>query len=273
MLGAIIGDYVGSAYEDVGIKTTDFPWTHAHSNFTDDTVLTVAVADALLHGFDMANTLRCYGRAHMDAGYGVRFLCWIINEQAPSDSYGNGSAMRVSPCGWLYNSMEETLAKARMSALPTHAHPEGIKGAEAIASCIFLLRRGADKGVIHRHVHDVYYPLDFTLDSIRATYKFDASCQGSVPQAIEAFLESWDFESAVRLAVSLGGDSDTLAAMAGSLAEAAYGIPDALARPIIRKLPDDLAAVLKAFFFATGRTLPEGSRRSRKDGANFGMNA
>lgn len=248
MLGAIIGDYVGSIYEWHNVKTTDFPLFSPKCRFTDDSVMTVAVADALMNGQDVAASLRRYGRLFPRAGYGGRFRQWLASDDAPAyGSFGNGSAMRVSPAGWMADSLEDALRLAELSALPTHDHPEGLRGAKVVAGCIWQLRHGMGKDDLRRWVGEQGYALNFTLDEIRPRYKFDVTCQGSVPQAIEAFLEAEDFEQAIRLAVSIGGDSDTLACIAGALAEAFYGVPPALGEHVIGKMPPALREPTQAF--------------------------
>ena len=232
MYGAIIGDIVGSVYEWNRIKTKDFPLFSAKSDFTDDSVMTVAIASAILRSrreeipFRKAavEEMQSFGRRYPNRGYGGRFHRWLYsNHPKPYGSYGNGSAMRVSPCGLIARSLEEAVAMACESAEVTHNHAEGIKGAEAVAAAIYLARTGADKAEIREYVQREYYPLDGTLDEIRPGYHFDVTCQGSVPEALTAFLESESYGDAIRGAVSLGGDSDTQAAIAGSVAWAYYG--------------------------------------------------
>jgi ADP-ribosylglycohydrolase len=255
-MGAIIGDIVGSVYEWHNIKTKDFPLFRDDCFFTDDTVMTLAVAEGLLNGGerdDFIDAMKKYGRLYPNAGYGGRFGGWLFSDsREPYNSFGNGSAMRVSPCGWLMDcgfSARTGLwpsngwEKARLSAAVTHNHPEGIKGALAVADAIFLCRfyfggycidygtpinddPAECKRRVKEHIEREYgYDLSRTLDEIRPGYRFNETCQETVPQAIIAFLESTDFEDAIRNAISLGGDSDTLAAITGSIAEAAYGIP------------------------------------------------
>jgi ADP-ribosylglycohydrolase len=232
------------------MKSTDFPLFSPESIFTDDTVLTVAVADRILHGKDYAATLKEYGRRYPNAGYGGMFYQWLYEPgSAPYKSYGNGSAMRVSPVGFAFNTIEEVLTEAQRSAEVTHNHPEGIKGAQAIASAIFLARTGKEKKEIAGYIEGQFgYNLRQTLDEIRPSYHFDETCQGSVPQAIIAFLESTDYEDAVRKAVSLGGDSDTLACMAGGIAQAYYGrIADCIVREVRQILDEDLLTIVDEF--------------------------
>ncbi|MFQ5716748.1 MAG: ADP-ribosylglycohydrolase family protein [Nitrospinales bacterium] len=224
MIGAIAGDIIGSVYESRNIKTAEFPLFHDDCAFTDDTVLTVALADSILRGVDYVDKLKEYYSLYPDAGYGRGFIVWANSpSREPYNSWGNGAAMRVSPVGFAYDSLEEVLAQAKKSAEATHNHPEGIKGAQAVASAIYLARRGASKAEIKTYIETAFqYKLDESLDSIRKWYEFDSSCQGSTPQAITAFLESADYEDAVRKAVSIGGDSDTIACMAGGIAQAYY---------------------------------------------------
>ena len=250
MLGTIAGDIIGSVYESGWMKSTDFPLFSPESTFTDDTVLTVAVADLILHGKDYAATLREYGRRYPNAGYGGMFCHWLYKPvSAPYMSYGNGSAMRVSPVGFAFNTIEEVLTEAQRSAEVTHNHPEGIKGAQAIALAIFLARTGKEKKEIAGYIEGQFgYNLRQTLDEIRPSYHFDETCQGSVPQAIIAFLESTDYEDAVRKAVSLSGDSDTLACMAGGIAQAHYGrIADCIVREVRQILDEDLLTIVDEF--------------------------
>ena len=258
MYGAILGDIVGSPYEfDCNnYKAKDFPLFSRRSDFTDDTVMTLAVAKALLstRGQDdaaikaaLVHEMQRLGRAYPDRGYGTHFGGWLYEDDPqPYQSYGNGSAMRVSPAAWLATDMAETLRLARLTAQVTHDHPEGIKGAQAAAAAIFLARTGHDKAEIKAHVERKFgYDLSRTCDEIRPTYHHVESCQETVPQAITAFLESTDFEDALRTAVSLGGDSDTLAAITGSIAEAAYGIPDWIKDKAYSYLDEPLKDVLR----------------------------
>lgn len=256
MLGAIAGDIIGSIYEGSPIKTTDFPLFGPHSRFTDDTVLTIATAEALLNGLDYAAVYRAYGRRYPDAGYGGSFIHWIFADQAgPYQSWGNGSAMRVSPIGWAFDTPDEVLAEAERSAAVTHNHPEGLKGAQATALAVYLARTGHDKAALKQEIERRFgYNLSRSLAEIRPGYRFDVSCQGSVPEAIIAFLEATDVEQAIRLAISLGGDSDTLACLAGAIAEAYFGpVPAGMAAEVQRRLPADLLAVVEAFSGRYGR--------------------
>jgi ADP-ribosylglycohydrolase len=256
MLGAILGDIVGSPYEfdQNNIKTTDFPLFGRHSHFTDDTVMTLAVAEGLMNGYDdqkrteeeLVTAMQKYGKLYPHAGYGARFSGWLSDETPrPYMSYGNGSAMRVSAVAWMFDNLEQVERYARISACVTHNHPEGIKGAEATAAAVYLARTGKSKVEIKQYVEKTYqYDLNRTLDEIRPNYHHVESCQETVPEAIIAFLESSDFEDALRKAVSLGGDSDTLAAIAGSIAEAFYGIPAVLKGKAWSMLDETLKRVL-----------------------------
>jgi ADP-ribosylglycohydrolase len=255
MLGAIAGDVIGSIYEHRPIKTTRFPLFHPLCRFTDDTVLTVALADSILHDIPYVDLLKRYYRAYPGAGYGGSFHQWAQSERSdPYNSWGNGSAMRVSPVGLAFDTMEEVLDQAKRSAEVTHDHPEGIKGAQAVAAAVFLARTGNTKEQIKSYVETTFgYHLDTPLDVIRPKYQFHVSCQKSVPQAIRAFLESDAFEDAVRKAISLGGDSDTLACMAGGIAQAYYGgVPEAIARRVYEILDVHLGTVTRKFMESFG---------------------
>ncbi len=255
MLGAIAGDIIGSAYEFIGMKSKDFLLFPKGCSFTDDTVMTLAVAEALMSAAGDAEaferqtvrSMRRFGRAYPDSGYGIRFGGWLEMENPqPYNSFGNGSAMRVSSVGWAFPSLEETERYAAVSARVTHNHPEGIKGAQAAAAAIFLARSGASKSEIRTYIARRHgYDLDRTVDSIRPAYRFDESCQRTVPEAIVAFLEAADFEDAVRNAVSLGGDADTLACITGSIAEAAFGVPEQIKTRARGYLDAPLLAVLE----------------------------
>ena len=250
MLGAIAGDIIGSVFEANPIKTTDFELFSDGSRFTDDTVLTIATADALLKGLDYAEAYRTYGCRYPRAGYGGAFIKWLMTADAPPyNSWGNGSAMRVSPVGFAGKTMEEVLREAAKSAAVTHNHPQGIKGAQAVAAAIFMGRCGQSRKEIRRFVTDHFaYDLKPTIDQIRPGYYFDVSCQGSVPQAIIAFLESTDVEDAIRLAISLGGDSDTQGCIAGGIAYAYYGEMAAETQRQVRdRLPRNFLAILDEF--------------------------
>ena len=275
MLGAIVGDIVGSVYEWDNIKTKDFPLFRDDCFFTDDTVMTCAVAEAIMNGGqkdDFIDSMKKYGRMYPDAGYGARFDAWIhSNDRSPYNSFGNGSAMRVSPCAWVMDcsfcartgAWPSRRALARLSAEVTHNHPEGIKGAMATSDAIFMCRYYFGgycgdyeqpindnpiecKRLIKEHIEQQYgYNLSQSLDETRPTYHFNETCQNTVPQAIIAFLESTDFEDAIRNAISLGGDSDTLAAITGSIAEAAYGIPEWIKDKAYSYLDEPLKEVLR----------------------------
>lgn len=250
IIGAIAGDIIGSVYEFDNIKTIDFPLFIPASDYTDDTVLTVAVADCICNKKPFANTIWEYGRAYPNRGYGGNFIQWLYSENPePYGSYGNGSAMRVSPVGFAFDTMEEVLEMAKQTAAVSHNHPEGIKGAQAVAATIFLAKQKKSKQKIKNFLSETFdYDLDFTLNDIRPLYSFDVSCQGSVPQAIVAFLESDDFENAVRLAISIGGDSDTIACIAGGIAAAFYKeIPQEITENVLRMLPGEFIAVLNDF--------------------------
>ena len=252
MLGAIIGDIVGSVYEWNNIKTKEFTLFGPKCFFTDDTVMTLAVAEGLMNGgsaeaFVLA--MKKYGRLYPDAGYGGRFEKWLLSEKShPYNSFGNGSAMRVSPVAWAFDNISDVEQYAEISAAVTHNHPEGIKGAQATAAAIFLARNEKSKEDIQAYIENKYgYDLSRTLDEIRPRYCFNESCQETVPEAIIAFLESTDFEDAIRNAISLGGDSDTLAAITGSIAEAAYGIPEEIKEKALSILDEPLIRVYLRF--------------------------
>lgn len=292
MYGAILGDIIGSPYEfDANnIKTKEFPLFRFDSQFTDDSVMTIAVADALLrikalpadgsgrdhvegddelseiaadnksgaHSADdereieerfiMTQSLKRWGNRYPDAGYGARFIWWLRSGEGPYNSFGNGSAMRVSPAGWLYDTIDETLKMAELSAAVTHDHPEGIKGAQAVAAVIYLARTGADKSDIKTYIEDRFgYDLSRTCDEIRPEYHHVETCQKTVPEAVTAFLEGNDFEDVIRTAVSLGGDCDTLTCIAGSMAEAYYGVPEELKDECRSRVTPEMLEVLDAF--------------------------
>ncbi len=250
MIGAIAGDVIGSVHEYISTKTKDFPLFDPKCFFTDDSVLTVALADALLHDLDYAVTLKDYYRRYPDAGYGTSFHIWAAsNSSEPYNSWGNGSAMRVSPAAYVAKSLDEALELAEQSAAVTHNHPEGIRGAQATAAAIFLARTGHEKSDIKEFVESSCgYDLQQSLDNIRPTYTFDESCQGTVPQAIIAFLEAKDFEDAIRNAISLGGDADTLACITGSMAEPYFGgVPGDIRDFALSRLDDELLEVVMAF--------------------------
>ncbi len=258
MYGAILGDIIGSPYEfDMGSKTKEFPLFSKRSTFTDDSVMTIAVAEAFLGVPDddevirkrLIDAMQKYGALYPHAGYGLRFSDWLDSEAPmPYNSWGNGSAMRVSAVAWLYNDLETVRHMARLSAEVTHNHPEGIKGAEATASAIFLARTGYTKDRIRQYIENEFsYALNRTCDEIRPTYHHVESCMETVPEAITAFLEGDSFEDVIRTAVSLGGDCDTLTCIAGSIAEAFYGVSDDLKKECMSRLPQDLLEVLIRF--------------------------
>lgn len=250
MLGALAGDIIGSRFEWNNLRSKDFELFTAECRFTDDSVHTVALAQSLLTGVGYQQLLREYFQHYPEAGYGGRFRAWAASgETRPYWSFGNGAAMRVSPVAWFYQDLSSVLRAAEQSAAVTHDHPEGIKGAQAVAGTIFLARRGAEKQEIRRYVSATFgYELQATLDQLRPGFRFDVSCQGTVPPALIAFLESTDFEDAIRNAVSLGGDSDTLACIAGSVAEAFYGgVPEPIRAEVWGRLDQRLGAVVEQF--------------------------
>lgn len=258
MIGAIAGDIIGAPYERHNI-TVETGWPlfdeGARSRFTDDTVLTVATADAILTGADYGAKYREWYRRYPDRGFGPGFRRWAGSDRdEPYGSLGNGSAMRVSPVAWAFDALEEVLGEARRSAEVTHNHPEGIQGAQAVAAAVFLARTGSPKDEIRAFVEGTFgYRLDIGLDELRAHHKPDATCPGSVPQALTAFLVSSDWEDAVRKAVSLGGDSDTVASMAGAVAEAFYGgVPPGIRDEALGRLDEPLLRVVRAFCRAVG---------------------
>lgn len=264
MLGAIIGDICGSVYEFNNCKDYDKIVLFKKGCFpTDDSVMTVAVAQALMdyESYNgpkgaredalenmLVHSMRYYGNIFPMAGYGGRFINWLFeSDPSPYGSFGNGSAMRVSSAGWLYDSMEETLKMAEITAKVTHNHPEGIKGAKAVAGAVYLARKGGSKAEIKEFVESLGYDLSFTIDDIRPTYRFNETCQKSVPQGIKCFLESTDFEQCIRLTISLGGDCDTTAAMSGAIAEAYYGIPEWMKERALTYLPDPMLTQYRRF--------------------------
>jgi ADP-ribosylglycohydrolase len=250
MLGAIAGDVIGSFYEHHPTKTIDFQLFNEHSRFTDDSVMTVAVANAILQAGDYGESMRDFGRKYPRAGYGPSFLEWIFqSESRPYNSWGNGSAMRVSPVGFAFDTLNEVLSEAKRSAEVSHDHPEGIKGAQATALAVFLARTGESKESIRKEIaRRFHYDLERTVEQIRPSYEFDVSCQGTVPEAIVCFLDSTDYEDGIRKAVSLGGDSDTLSCITGGIAHAYYkSIPPEISRRVRELLPVDLLSVLDNF--------------------------
>lgn len=278
MYGAILGDIIGSPFEfDRGDKTKEFELFTEGCGFTDDTVMTIAIGKALLAVGTDASEMEIkkaviaemcdWGKRYPNAGYGARFRYWLKDKNPkPYNSFGNGSAMRVSAAGWLYRSLGRTREVARYTAEVTHNHPEGIKGAEATASCIFMARNGATKEEIKAYVEQEFqYNLDRKLDDIRPGFHMDESCQGTVPESIIAFLESDGFEDAIRNAVSLGGDTDTLAAITGSIAEAFYGLPLLAAAECKERIPEEMREVMECFddFPGRGRCPGKSSRAFR----------
>ena len=272
MYGAILGDIIGSPYEFSKLKkkkAKDFPLFSRFSRFTDDSVMTMAVAEALMIAVDegvisssgadisaenavkelLVDSLKKWGRTYPNAGYGGRFFNWLFSEdREPYYSYGNGSAMRVSSAGWLFEDLDTTRLVARWTAEVTHDHPEGIKGAESTAACIYLARTGHDKAYIKKYVvREFGYDLERTCDGIRPGYYFDVSCQGSVPESIISFLEGEEYEDTVRNAVSLGGDTDTMGCIAGGIAEAYYGVPEDLKDQCLERVTEPMRDVLKRF--------------------------
>lgn len=256
MLGAILGDIVGSRWEFQAYKSKLFPlFTSGKNDYTDDSVMTLAIAEALLtgaHGYALAQKtvalMQDYGRRYPGRGYGGRFVGWLVDDDPqPYNSFGNGSAMRVSACAYAAKTLEEAKDLSYIVTAVTHSHPEGIKGAEATTVAIWMALHGATKDEIRAEIEAHYYPLNFTLDEIRPSYRFNEICQDTVPQAIVSFLEAEDFEDTLRNAVSLGGDADTLAAIAGSIAEAYFGLPEQLRERGLSYLPDELASVVERF--------------------------
>lgn len=250
MLGAIAGDIIGSVYEWNNIKTKEFPLISPDCFFTDDSVLTIALAEAILTGEPYDRKLRQYYHAYPDRGYGGSFKQWAETPEAePYNSWGNGAAMRISPAGFIATNIHEVFRLAEQYTAVTHNHPEGIKGAQATAAAIYLARTGRSKAEIAAYVRTTFsYDLSRHVDEIRPDYTFDVSCQGTVPQAIRAFLDSTDYEDAIRTAISLGGDSDTLACITGGIAQAFYGeIPSAVEELVYAVLDEPLAQVVRAF--------------------------
>ncbi len=250
LVGAIAGDMVGSLYEVRSIKTKEFPLFSRRSRFTDDSVLTIAIADALLSDGRFAGSLKRWGRRYPDAGYGGSFHRWLLSDDnEPYNSWGNGSAMRVSAVGYACDAVASVLQQAEQTAVVTHNHPEGVKGAQAVALSVFLARSGMDKQQIKNEMTKRFnYDLNRPLEHIRPRYQFDVSCQGSVPESLIAFIESVDYEDAIRNAVSLGGDSDTMACIAGAIAQAYYGgVPQWIVDAVEERLTEDLLEVVNRF--------------------------
>lgn len=252
MLGAIIGDIVGSVYEFNNYRAKDFtPFFHPQASYTDDTVCTVAVADALLSGRHPGQVLKDWGTRYWEnGGWGGRFAIWLESDSLePYNSFGNGAAMRVAPAGLLARTLEECVELSNWVTAVTHNHPEGMKGAAATASAVHMARSGFSQTAIRKYVADHFgYDMDRSVDDIRPTYRFNETCQNTVPEALICVLEASDFEDAIRNAISIGGDSDTVAAIAGGVAEALFGIPDDIAAQGWRYLPEDMRAVLTASY-------------------------
>ena len=250
LIGAVCGDVLGSIFERKNEKSVDIELYNENSSFTDDTILTIAIADAILNEVSYESKIIEYGLKYPNRGYGSSFKEWLNNDKRkPYDSWGNGSAMRVSAISYAFNSISEILDEAKKSAECTHNHLEGIKGAQAVAAAIYLVRYNFDKKNIKEYIEGRFgYDLNFKIDEIRENYKFDVSCQGSVPQAIVAFLESDNYEHAIRLAISIGGDSDTIAAICGSIASIYYDrIPQKILDFVLEKLPQEFIDILEKF--------------------------
>ena len=277
MLGAIIGDIAGSRFEWRNIKSKDFELLTYHCKPTDDSNMTLAIAKAILDSKEQWDQLSKNAIASMQMigreyphGFGRMFKQWVhSDEPQPYNSWGNGAAMRVSPCAWAADTMEEAMQLSDAVTHVTHNHPEGMKGAQAITAATFLARQGKSILEIRDYIHQHFYPLDFTLDQIRPTYQFDVSCQGSVPQAIKAFLESSSFEDAIRNAISIGGDSDTIAAMTGSIAEAYYGIPAEIRKHALTFLDERRLQILNAFEEKYGLTLEKQTRNGNSRAIDY----
>lgn len=248
MVGPIAGDIIGSVFEQQPIKTVDFLLFSKESHFTDDTVLTCAIASALMTGTDYDDALRHFAKMFPAVGYGLRFKLFAFFNQPQQYACGNGAAMRVSPIGWVGDDLDAVLDEAELSARPSHNDPDAIAGAKAVAAAVFMARTGKSKAAIQRYIEKTFcYDVSTPLDVIRPTYRFDATAKGSVPQAIRAFLEAESFEQAVRLAVSLGGDSDTQACIAGAIAEAAFGVPGWIRKEAMARLDDRLRGIVEKF--------------------------
>ena len=275
MLGAIIGDIVGSRFEFDNIKTKEFELFDIGCDFTDDTVMTVAVAEAMMDlrqegiiklakesdtlvdevHYALVDSLKKWGRTYPAAGYGGRFNIWLkLYDREPYNSFGNGSAMRCSACGWIAKDLEEAILLGRWSAEVTHNHPEGVKGAEAVSAAIFMSRTGSSKEQIAEFIADRFgYDLDLSCDGLRPFYKFDETCQGTVPEAIVCFLEADSYEDAIRNAISIGGDSDTIGAITGGIAEAYFGIPKELKLAAVEYLDKEMIEVINRFYERYGK--------------------
>ena len=254
IIGAIIGDIVGSRFEFNNYRSTDFEFLNDKCFFTDDSVMTIAVADWVTNKRQtdrhLALYLREWGRKYPNRGYGGMFLRWLLSKElsSPYNSFGNGSAMRVSPCGFYAQSLDEALFLAKQSAEVTHNHPEGIKGAQSVAAAIYLAKTGSTKAIIKEYIENNFgYDLSRTCNEIRRVYKFNETCQETCPEAIIAFLESHDYESAIRLGISLGGDSDTIGAITGGIAAAYYGVPDSIMEDVKRFIPNEFIMIIEKF--------------------------
>lgn len=254
--GAIIGDIVGSIYEFNNIKTKDFPFFPMHGYITDDSCMTIAIAKALTDwkhdGGDLQQltiqSMRQIGFKHPNMGYGFGFAKWLFNKESePYNSWGNGAAMRVSAVGWIGNSIPEIKRLSYMVTAVSHDHIEGIKGAEATAVCVYLARMGKDKNEIAKYITDNYYDWCSSVAELQANYSWDGSCQGTVPPALQCFFESESFEDAIRNAISIGGDSDTIGAITGAVAGAYYGIPKEMIETARKYVPDDLLTIIDKF--------------------------
>jgi ADP-ribosyl-[dinitrogen reductase] hydrolase len=251
MIGAIAGDIIRSVYEYIPMKRTDFPLFKKNSSYTDDSILTIATADAILNGTDYARSYKAFGRDYPGAGYGQFFHEWLLSEGfEPYNSWGNGSAIRVSPIGFAFDTRHEVLEEAGQSSAATHNHPEGIKGAQATALAIFLARSGCSKQEIREEIEDRFegYNLSRTVDDIRSSYQFEISALRTVPEALIAFLDSTDYEDAIRKAISLGGDSDTQACITGGIAQAFYGsIPRNIIDEVSKRIPERFKQIVEQF--------------------------
>ena len=253
MLGAIVGDIVGSVYEFDNHRSKDFPLFTERSHFTDDTILTIATADTLMqHEWDFAAKYREYGKKY-PSSYGNSFLKWIHDDEAgPYDSFGNGSAMRVSPISWFVNHDHRVMFLAEKSAGVTHNHPEGIKGAQATAMVIYWARNGIPRNRIRRDLEEQFgYDTSTSVEELQETYEYNETCQRTVPEAFRCFYEARDFEDAIRNAISIGGDSDTVAAIAGSMAEAKWGVPEEIRSEALARMDDDLLETYQRFVSRT----------------------
>ena len=251
MIGAIIGDIVGSRFEFNNNRSTEFEFFHPDGEYTDDTVMTITVADAIMSGRPFGEVMHEYGRKDPKRGYGGRFFNWLLSKNPqPYNSFGNGSAMRVSPCAFLAKgNREQALTWATASAVCTHNHPEGVKGAMAITDCILLAQAHKSKAEIKELAVELYdYDMNLTINEIRPRFGFNETCQKTVPQAIECFLESHDFESAIRIAISLGGDSDTIANITGGIAEAYYGVPEEMRKTAMAMLSEEMQQVINKMY-------------------------